>query len=348
VLYNIGDMLRWPSGRPKAESAPVKDGTRIYPVWYGTNRKPSEQGDSNRWYSGERDEEVHYGVCRVAIPKSHKIGSLGSGWFKRFITGEDDRLKVIEHLAMVDAGFWADVASALARYPQGERSALVYIHGYNTTFEEAALRAAQIGFDLKVPGITAFYSWPSKGTVLGYAADEATIDVCEPHIVQFLTRLTETAEVERVHIIAHSMGNRGLLRAVHEIAEHTPGVSFGQIFLAAPDVDTGLFKSLADAYRQISERTTLYASSKDKALELSGTLHDYPRAGHRPPVTVIKGIDTIDVSGVDLSFLGHGYFAEQRPVLQDMHDLMLHDESPEHRLGLIPITEDGGYWRIGE
>jgi esterase/lipase superfamily enzyme len=349
VLYSVGGWLSRLPGMTKKKAPAEQEGTRIYPVWYGTNRKPATDGDSDRWYSGERDEEVHYGTCKVAIPKSHKIGSLGSGWLKRFLTGEDDRMTVTEHLAMAEVKYWANIASVLADYPPSERAALVYIHGYNTTFEQAALRTAQIGFDLKVPGITAFYSWPSKGTLPGYAADAATIDASESYIIEFLTRFTEIAEVERVHIIAHSMGNRGLLRAAHEIAERASGVPFGQIFLAAPDVDTGTFKALAQAYRKVAERTTLYASSKDKALEVSGTLHDYPRAGHTPPVTIVSGIDTVDVTDVDLSLLGHGYFAEQRSVLQDMHDLIMHDDSPDRRLGLTPVVDVvGEYWRIGK
>ena len=49
---------------------------------------------------------------------------------------------------------------SFARNSGEEPHALLYLHGYNTSFEEAAIRAAQIGFDLKVPGATAFFSWP--------------------------------------------------------------------------------------------------------------------------------------------------------------------------------------------
>jgi hypothetical protein len=34
----------------------------------------------------------------------------------------------------------------------------VYIHGYNVSFEEAVIRAAQMGYDLKVEGVTALFS----------------------------------------------------------------------------------------------------------------------------------------------------------------------------------------------
>ena len=55
------------------------------------------------------------------------------------------------------------------------------------------------------------------------------------------------------------------------------GIKFGQIFLAAPDINATLFKEIAYLYPQISERTTLYVSSKDKALDASYWIHDYPR-----------------------------------------------------------------------
>ena len=94
---------------------------------------------------------------------------------------------------------------------------MVYLHGYNTTFHEAAIRAAQIGFDLKIPGEMAFFSWPSRGTLDGYTADEASIEASEGAITDFLVRLAAESGADVVHVIAHSMGNRGLLRALQRI-----------------------------------------------------------------------------------------------------------------------------------
>lgn len=99
-----------------------------------------------------------------------------------------------------------------------ERDAVIFVHGYNVSFEEAALRAAQLGFDLGIAGVMAFYSWPSKGSLKGYPADEASIEASEGFIADFLTRMASQSGAARVHIIAHSMGNRGLLRAIDRIA----------------------------------------------------------------------------------------------------------------------------------
>ena len=64
-------------------------------------------------------------------------------------------------LALERDVFWGEMAGAMANWwPEGERNVFVYIHGYNVDFEEAAVQAAQLLYDLKLPGEFAFFSWP--------------------------------------------------------------------------------------------------------------------------------------------------------------------------------------------
>ena len=320
-------------------------------VWYGTNRKLHRQKNDTVSYSSQRDNQLHVGRCRVYVSESHKIGSLGSSWWQRLLTWKDDRLKVSKIIKLDTITYWEQVRKAFDKLGEEDRKALIYIHGFNVTFEDAALRAAQLGCDLGITGLVAFYSWPSKGTVFGYEADGASIEASEDFIADFLADFAMQCGTGRIHVIAHSMGNRGLLRAMHRIlgqAAKVSKVSFGQIFLAAPDVDRELFLKLADCYPRVSERTTLYVSDKDKALKSSGILHDFPRAGFAPPVTIIPGIDTIEVSNIDLTLLGHGFFADARDVLQDMHNLIMHNAPPDKRMGLKKNSPDEKvvYWSI--
>jgi esterase/lipase superfamily enzyme len=117
---------------------------------------------------------------------------------------------------------------------------------------------------------------------------------------------------------------------------------FGHLVLAAPDIDTRVFRDLARVYVKVAARTTLYASSKNRALASSGIVHDHPRAGYTPPLTVIPAIDTVEVSNIDLIFLGHGYFAEARELLHDLHDLLINDLPPERRMGLRATVATAG------
>jgi len=338
---------------PTAAPDPRVQGDQAeYVVWYGTNRRPSDANDASRGYSVQRDNFVHYGSCRVFIPGSHKIGSIGSPWWKRLLTITDDRLRLLGIDELHQNAYWTGIAARLAAVDADERSALIFVHGYNVSFQEAALRAAQIGFDLSVKGAMAFFSWPSQGSTSGYPADEATIEASEGVIADFMTDFAERSGATAVHIIAHSMGNRGVLRAVNRIAakaQRRTGKPFGQVILAAADVDADVFRQLSAAYAEVASRTTLYVSKRDLAVEASRWLHNFPRAGLMPPTLVLPGIDTINVTNADLTMLGHGYVAEARDVLTDMHALITHGAPPHERFGLREAKNEEGerYWLIG-
>lgn len=323
----------------------------IYQVWYGTNRAPRDKKHPNPSFTDERDGVLHYGRACVHVPVSHKFGSVGSWWVKRMVTGNDDRLRIESINPLVKDKFIGSLQFLFNVIGSGSRKALIYIHGYNASFEEAVVRAAQIGYDLKVEGITAVYSWPSKGSLLGYAADEATVESSEQFAKEFLELVALQSGAEEVDVIAHSMGNRAFLRAVMALAPamKRAGKKFGQIFLAAPDVDVDTFNQLAHVYPSISTRTTLYVSSGDLALKASAFVHGgYSRAGFYPPITSLPGIDTVQVSNVDLTVLGHGYFSTLEPVLHDMFDLMRSNLGPSQRIRLRPVHVNGKpeHWEI--
>ncbi|MDA1056093.1 MAG: alpha/beta hydrolase [Planctomycetota bacterium] len=331
--------------------SPVAQDGVVYPVWFGTNRQPTPQWDG---FTGQRHDRITRGRVEVYVPETHRFGETGSSFWqklKRFDL-RDDTLRV-QHVERQERdSFFADIRNVLqfARESGESPHALFFLHGFNVSFEEAAIRAAQIGFDLKVPGATAFFSWPSRGNVAAYPADEASIEASERAITDFLIDFTANCGAEKVHVIAHSMGNRGLLRALQRIAANaqTQGaVKFGQVFLAAPDVDRDLFLDLARLYPEHAERTTLYASDGDLPVHLSAKLHDAPRAGYFEPYTVAPGIDTVAVPDFDLDLLGHTYFAQAEALLHDIYDLMRHGTAPAQRQRIDPAEHAGtAFWKL--
>ncbi len=341
-----------PSTYPMLDStrpakSPISDGVRVY---FGTNR--AHRDVLGTIFDSDRSKLLHLGYCDVFVPKGHKLGSLGTSWFNKLLHLDfvPDRLRIVARMRLSPTDFETAIATAASK--SDRRSALLFIHGYSVGFDESILRGAQISYDLNHTGVTAVYSWPSKAKRVAYTADEATADTCCSALTEFIELLTRNTGVDRVNVIAHSMGNRTLLRTVYDFVLRgavTSQVKLGAIFLAAPDVDAELFGQLASAYPKICNRTTLYASARDKALCLSGIVHDFPRAGFTPPITVIDGIDTVQVANVDLSFLGHSYVAEIRPVLADMHAVLNFDAPPANRMGLRPAVNSEGrqYWIIG-
>ncbi len=324
----------WSEAQRGAESAVVQRGDegkiwvdpdrRLVRVWFATNRKPVESDDLVvRFDSEQSADDLTYGVCNVFIPKSHKPGSIGTPWWRRWIRLEaDDSLKVHGMHALPREVFWAGLARKLENWwDADQRNLFVLIHGFNVSFEEAAVRAAQIGYDLKVPGEMAFYSWPSHGAATAYAADEATIGASVPHIAQFLHELSEHSGANRIHLFVHSMGNRGFLRALERLAaDRRPSLRLGQVFFCAPDEDVRTFKDTVNRYPHESEQRTLLVSPDDQAVFLSQWKHRHDRVGYVPPITIVKGIETIEVGGFGLLEMGHGYFAESGPIIDDIRE----------------------------
>lgn len=326
-------------------------GGTVYPVWFGTNRKAAADGVT---FTNTRRAVTTRGRVLVNVPEAHRFGETGTGFWKRLMRFDlrDDRLHIHATEQQERDAFFKEIQAAMqaARDTGSAAHALFFLHGFNVSFEDAAIRAAQIGFDLKVPGATAFFAWPSRGSVTAYPADEATIEASERAITDFLVDFATNCGAAKVHVIAHSMGNRGLLRALQRIAANaeTRGkVKFGQIFLAAPDVDRDLFVDLARLYPEHSERTTLYASDGDLAVHASAKLHDGPRAGYFRPYTVTPGVDTITVPDFDIDLLGHGYFAQAEALLHDMFDLMRLDAAPGNRQRIAPAVDGGAnFWKL--
>ena len=230
---------------------------RLVRVWFATHRKPVAIGDIGRGFDSEESvEEIIYGQCNVFIPESHKPGSTGTPWWRRWLRFEaDDRLQVRSTHGLSRDIFWEAFVSKLQTWwEDGERNAFVLIHGYNVSFDEAAIRAAQIGYDLKIPGEMAFYSWPSRGSTADYLADEATITASFSYIAQFLRELSEKSGAERIHLFVHSMGNRGFLSALERlVAEDHPRLRLGQIFFCAPDEDVRTFTDKVTKFPHQSE-----------------------------------------------------------------------------------------------
>lgn len=250
------DVVKEVPSESSQESAIVDESPenpRIYRVYYGTNRKPkySQRGQLLLGYTSKREVRgtLHVGKCDVAIPRAHRFGTVGPNWWTRWLTWGQSRLEITKRQAMDQTVFWETIGQEL----QHERNdILLFIHGYNVSFDEAAICAAQIGVDLKTPGITAFFSWPSRGRTKDYLRDEASIAASEAALAEFLVRLSTETQATKIHILAPSMGNRGLVRAVQRIAYSSAAsattLRFGQLIMAAADEDVDLFMDLAPLF----------------------------------------------------------------------------------------------------
>ncbi|MEI8347303.1 MAG: alpha/beta hydrolase, partial [Pseudomonadota bacterium] len=147
---------------------------------------------------------------------------------------------------------------------------------------------------------------------------------------------------------AHSMGNRVLLRTLHELGSviKENEKPFGHIVLAAPDVGLDKFVAWIPNAITFADSVNLYFCSEDKALTLSQTLHMDRRAGQAP--IFLKGLENIDAERANTSFLGHDYFVSRSELLIDLELMLINNVPPANRSTIRQVkTEDGFYyWRF--
>ncbi|MCO4250624.1 alpha/beta hydrolase [Pseudarthrobacter raffinosi] len=328
----------------------------VHRIWYGTNRRAQDPGNHRLGFLNGNDssDKLNYGECLVNIPKSHKIGTVGPSLIRRILkpSTKRERLTLEEIIPHTKRElFQSSVRLQFAENEPGSRSALVYIHGFNNSFASAAVRAAQLGYDLNFEGLTAFFSWPSRAKVSlrSYLADRNAAESAAQHLAVFIETLFEDTDLDKVNFVVHSMGNLVVARAIQILSTRSSphNIEFDVLILAAPDLEPNLFTQLAVSYPTISSHSVMYVSDADRALQASAFLQKGVRVGYAPPITVLPGIDTIEVSGLDQSFIGHDYYAESRPLLQDIKSLLDGNRDPKTREGLRQRCLDGQseiYW----
>ncbi|WP_136623570.1 alpha/beta hydrolase [Bradyrhizobium centrolobii] len=309
------------------------------PVFYGTDRARGGDAPAS-YYTGRRGEPA-FGVAEVSVPtRGRDLGELtGPSWWRLEFSADPAKhviLKAVQPLGQ-DV-FTPTLKDSLAT--ADERDVLVFVHGYNVSFEDAARRAAQISVDLKFAGRTLLYSWASAADPKQYAVDEGTIEWSRDHFEAFLQLALTEIGAREVHVIAHSMGNRALINTLERATSWqlpAGAATLCQVVFAAPDIDRDRFVQLAAKFKGSARRCTLYASSRDVALMASKFVHGYPRAGEAgEALLVVDGVDTIDASLVDTSLVGlhHSYFGSKRSILNDMFSLIVQRLAPDQRFDL--------------
>lgn len=310
----------------------------VVTLLFGTNREPDRKS-----YFSHRRGSLSLGLLKVSVPGDRKLGDLAvPAWWQLWRKPDPAKHFYISDIGPVHVDELGHVIKTLNAQGAGSDHALVFVHGYNTDFEQAGLRAAQLYKDLEFPGIGAFYSWPSRGQFIRYGYDENSVRVSMPYFRQFLEHLADNG-IEQLSLVAHSMGNR---LVAETLAEANLAIPVNHVLLAAPDIDAQVFREqIAPKLARPSGRYTLYGSDNDKALKLSSFIAGYRRLGDtRDGVVVVAGIDSLDVSDLDATELGHGYVFD-RTLLADLHSVLTAGVPPQERFGLRQATSpDGHYW----
>ena len=308
-------------------------------VHFGTNRKVDEQAAQRQappFFSSEDAGRLSYGTLQVSVDANHPVGDIKHSVHLREMPELESEQEFIRQLR-------DDLAK------QSGRNLLVFIHGYNVSFEKAAKRSAQLKYDLQFNGETAFFSWPSQGSLLGYWSDETAIRNAEPFLEKYLILLARESKARNIYIIAHSMGNRAFGNVFPKVHQALKGDQcIREIMLAAPDIDAEVFrKDIAPRLQYPHCGTTVYSSSRDKALWGSWLVHGFShRAGQK--VLGLPGVESVDASSVDTNKLGlgHSYYGEQARLLADLRGLISGRRPPQRVETLEALHVENSTWLL--
>ena len=336
---------------PPAKTRGMSSPYTVVRVFYATDRQTvNDQGAVH--YIGIRsaDNSLSYGSCDVSIPATHVLAEIErpSIWKLEF-HADPEKHMVLQKVAPESKDvFFSQVSAAVSSAPS--KDAFVFIHGYNISFEDAAIRTAQLTYDFGFKGAPIFYSWPSKGSILGYLADEGAADETVANLKLFLEDVANRSGASVIHVIAHSMGNRATLPALAQLAKDPKFTNFARlssVVSAAPDVDRDLFVSLVTQLPKPGTKITLYVSERDQALEAAHLLfHKQLRAGEGGSDSIVlAGMDTVDVSNLSADALGHSYFGDNSNVVHDVLEFLKGQLAPRPDLSRVPLGSLA-YWEL--
>ncbi|MCC7254006.1 alpha/beta hydrolase [Hyphomicrobium sp.] len=358
-------------GTPRSPVPAAEKPFVAVPVYYGTDRKRGadilKNGRKLAVYTNEGSPTFALGMAVVTVPtrKDRDPGAITRPEWNLFFTSiafrdEDMALdftvQSVEELS--ESAFVEKARERLQSAKDFKDQTFVFVHGYNVVFDDALFRTAQIAHDTGFDGGAFLYSWPSSGKLVGYTHDLKRVDGARDHLIHFLNIVRSKTGATKVHLIAHSMGAELLTGVLRDIALSTPEAEraalFEEIILASPDVTRDNFLKRYKMITPLGRGITLYASQKDRALRVSGSvaLGELP-IGHIPRAggpLVLTGIDTIDASGVSSDFLSlnHSDFAERAPLLQDIASILKTGVRPP-KLRYAPFEEitgrAGTYWK---
>ena len=267
--------------------------------------------------------------------------------------------KGVQDVARTGGGMFMEaLRGVMASGPKTDT--LVFIHGFNVTFDGALQAGALLAQNLKVEGRPVnivVFSWPSDGKavpLMSYYSDREDARVTGPAIARaflkfrdYVLALKDSEYCQRsVHLLVHSMGAyvlRNSLQALIAKDQNSLTRLFDQILLAAPDEDDDTFEH-DDKLRllpRIGRQVTVYFNPRDKGLLVSDKTKANPdRLGSDGPRMIdlipkkIVCVDCRVVAGDADPFIEHSYYLRSKAMTKDISNVLA-----DHALDGFPNRE---------
>ena len=246
-----------------------------------------------------------------------------------------------------------------------KKDVILFVHGFNNTFNESVFTLAGIWHFLKRQGVPIVYSWPAAAEGFNaYFADKESGQFTIFHLKETLRLLFKNPEIENIHIIAHSRGTDVVTTTLREliIENRASGgnprkdLRIENLILAAPDLDFGIIKQrlMAEQFGPAFGKITIYTSQDDSALGISQWLTNGLSFGrlNTKDVNVNERNIFNSVGNVSLikvpksgNFIGHDYFHSNPAVSSDLINLILYKAAPGSKERPLKKLENN-FWSL--
>jgi len=298
---------------------------------------------TNRNDEGDPDLSYRFGIQRIDSPLSCGEVAYTPDPVRAFGLPHEGEIAVAASQVTKEAKPCASLVSQAGRKND---AVIVFIHGYNNSFDFAVRRAIGFSQDFGVKAPVLVLAWPSQGIGSGYVYDMGSVDYTRPYAKDLIRALLDE-ELGTISLLAHSMGSRVAVQVLEFAAD--AGKPIQNVVFVAPDVPSSNFIQSMRLHGHYAQLATLYANEHDLALKLSKILNRQAPAGlGGADLLLTKGVETVDVSAVDRQTLqtnhSHGFDVPQ--VASDV-SLVLRQRSKASTRNLPSAVHNGfTYWTI--
>ena len=269
-----------------------------------TSRKPVNSGRAKPWFGPERSSTMTVARAKLLPPDDSRFSLAAVGLV-------DWRLDRVDPVS-------GEVGDLLAQ-AGGGGDVLIYVHGFNQTFETAVLDAARLSDAIKFRGRTMVFSWPSRAGLFDYVYDRDSATFSRDDFERVLSSIVSAPGAGRVHIVAHSMGTMLALESLRQLyARYGDTVTgkIGAVVFASPDIDMDVFSSAVSRIGPLAGKITVITSTNDRALALSGRIAGgMTRVGAAEKAAIERlGVRVIDASDAGWGLINHDLFLSNDEV----------------------------------
>ncbi len=290
-------------------------------IFVATTRSPAAQ--ASVVFGSERASGVNFARVDMTVPKGHQTGRIERA--KDGMPGNPATDFTAHNVALFPTqdAFARAVGIDIAEH---ENRVLVFVHGYNTGFDDGVYRMTQLVNDTKYPGTPVLFSWASAARTANYVYDNNSTTAARDDLEATL-RLLARSNARSIDIIAHSMGNWLTMETLRQLAisgDRDLGGKLGYVVLASPDIDVDVFKKQMARYGVPDRPFAVLLSDDDKALKFSSLIAgrqarvgDYSNAAELASL----GVTVVDLSQTESGDrLNHAKFADNPVLVQLLGD----------------------------